>query len=89
MPKRFPRYRDRPDNLTNAVNKFLRTNDLLPSKQHSIYSFRHSFQDALLRVNAPDRVQAELMGHKFQRPKYGNGTTLALKKEGSEKVGWE
>lgn len=81
MPKGFPRYRDRPDSLTAAVNKFLRTNDLLPSKQHSVYSFRHSFQDALLRVNAPDRVQAELMGHKFQRPKYGDGASLFQKHE--------
>lgn len=79
MPEGFQRYRAKPDNLTNAVNKFFRSHDLLPSEKHSLYSFRHSFQDRLLAVNTPDRVQAELMGHKFNRPKYGNGPTLAQK----------
>jgi len=84
-PEGFPYYSGRPDNLTNSVNKFLREHKILPSKQHSVYSFRHSFQDGLLRVNAPDRVQAELMGHKFSRPKYGDGATLVQKKEWMEK----
>ncbi len=79
MPNGFPKYRDRTDNLTAAVNKFLRGNKLLPSEQHSIYSLRHSFQDRILSVNAPDRIQAELMGHKFNRPKYGDGGSLQQK----------
>lgn len=86
MPNGFPKYRDKPDNMTNAVNKFLRENKLLPSDKHSVYSFRHSFQDRILSVNAPDRVQAELMGHKFNRPKYGNGASLELKKEWLDRV---
>lgn len=81
MPNGFPKYRDKADHLSNAVNKFLRQNDLLPTDKHSVYSFRHSFQDRILNVNAPDRVQAELMGHKFHRPKYGDGATLKLKSE--------
>lgn len=86
MPNGFPKYRDKPDNMTNAVNKFLRENKLLPSDKHSVYSFRHSFQDRILSVNAPDRVQAELMGHKFNRPKYGNGASLELKREWLDRV---
>lgn len=86
MPHGFPRYRDKPDNLTNAVNQFLRQNDLLPSEQHSIYSFRHSFQDRILGVNTPDRVQAELMGHKFGRPVYGDGASLSHKLEWLHKI---
>jgi len=86
MPNGFPKYRDKPDNMTNAVNKFLRENGLMPSERHSVYSFRHSFQDRILGVNAPDRVQAELMGHKFHRPKYGNGASLELKREWLDKV---
>lgn len=85
-PNGFPRYRDKADNLTAAANKFLRENDLLPSEKHSLYSFRHSFQDRILRVNAPDRVQAELMGHKFNRPMYGDGASLDQKKEWMEKI---
>lgn len=86
MPNGFPKYRDKPDHLTNVVNKFLRENELVPSPKHTMYSLRHSFQDRILQVNVPDRVQAELMGHKFQRPKYGDGATLALKKEWLQKV---
>lgn len=86
MPNGFPKYRDRPDNMTNAVNKFLREKGLMPSTRHSAYSLRHSFQDRILSVNAPDRVQAELMGHKFHRPKYGNGASLEQKPEWLNKI---
>lgn len=85
-PQGFPRYRDKPDNLSNAVNKFLRENKLLPSLQHSVYSMRHSFQDRILAAAAPDRIQADLMGHRFQRPKYGDGGSLEQKKEYMDKV---
>ncbi len=64
--------------MTSAVNKFLRDNDLLSSSQHSIYSLRQSFQDRILAVNAPDRIQAELIGHKFNRPKYGGDLSLKM-----------
>lgn len=82
----FPKYRNKPDNLTNAISKFLRDHKLTPSKQHTVYSLRHSFQDRILSVNAPDRVQAELMGHKFNRPKYGNGASLEQKLEWLNKI---
>lgn len=71
MPNGFEYYRDRVDSLTTAINKFLRDNDLMPSENHSLYSLRHNFQDRILSVDTPDRLQAELMGHRFQRPKYG------------------
>lgn len=79
LPEGFEKYRGKPDNLTNAVNKFLRDNELLPSKQHSVYSLRHSFQDRLTAAGVPDRIQCELMGHKFHRPKYGVGASIEQK----------
>lgn len=85
-PGGFPRYRDKPDNLTAAIGKFLKENKLLPSAKHTLYSFRHSFQDRILKVNAPDRVQAELMGHKFNRPMYGDGASLEQKKEWMDRI---
>lgn len=81
LPNGFSRYRDKTDNLTGLLNKFLREHELLPSENHSLYSFRHSFQDRLLAADAPDRVQAELMGHKYEPPKYGEGATLNHKFE--------
>lgn len=86
IPQGLHRYRDRTDHLTNSVNKFLREHGLLPTEKHSLYSFRHSFQDKMLAADAPDRVQAELMGHKFNRPKYGSGPTLAHKAEWMKKA---
>lgn len=87
MPNGFPKYRDKPDLLSATTNKFLRENGLFPTDRHSVYSFRHSFQDRILKVNTPDRVQAELMGHKFSpRPNYGNGADLEQKLEWLEKA---
>jgi hypothetical protein len=72
-PKGFDQYRDCPDLLSAVLGGYLRSRKLLPSDNHSVYSLRHSFQDRLLAANAPDRVQADLMGHKFNRLAYGDG----------------
>lgn len=80
-PSGFLRYRGRPDSFSSLVNKYFRNNNLLPSNKHSLYSLRHGFQDRLTRSNVNDRMQAELMGHKFNRPLYGDGPTLEQKHE--------
>jgi len=80
-PKGFPRYRDRSSQLSATVNKHLRARGLLPTDDHSLYSIRHSFQDRLTAADMPDRMQADLMGHKFNRPRYGEGPTLKHKHE--------
>ncbi|BAQ16894.1 DUF6538 domain-containing protein [Methyloceanibacter caenitepidi] len=79
-PEGFPRYRNSPTALSAAVNSFLEENGLLPTDKHSLYSLRHSFADRLLTANAPDRIDADLKGHKFPRPKYG-GPTLVHRHE--------
>lgn len=70
-PKGFTDYSGRPDSLSTTLGKFLSENDRFPTTRHSVYSLRHSFQDRLLDANTPDRVQADLMGHKFSREAYG------------------
>jgi integrase len=80
-PNGFTDYRDKPDTLSATLSKYLKENKLLPSPDHTVYSLRHSFQDRLLAVNAPDRLQADLMGHKFNRPAYGDGASLVQKQE--------
>ncbi len=70
-PEGFPRYRGRNVQLSSAINKFLRQNGLLPSKHHTAYSLRHTFQDRLNTAEVPERINADLMGHKFHRPRYG------------------
>lgn len=85
-PNGFSDYHDRPDSLSGLISKYLREHELMPSPQHTVYSLRHSFQDRLLAANTPDRIQADLMGHKFGRPRYGEGATLQHKLEWMKKV---
>jgi integrase len=85
-PNGFTSYYGKPDNLTCTVSKYLRENKLMPSEKYSPYSLRHSFQDRLLAANAPDRMQADLMGHKFSRPSYGDGASLQHKLEFLKKI---
>jgi len=86
FPDGFSDYHDRPDSLSGLLSKYLSDHNLLPSDQHTVYSLRHSFQDRLTAVDAPDRVQAELMGHKFNREKYGKGPTLEKKMEWMKEI---
>lgn len=86
FPQGFTEYYDAPDRLSAVLGKFLREKNLLPSNQHTVYSLRHSFQDRLLAANTPDRVQSDLMGHKFNRQAYGNGASLEQKLEYLEKI---
>ena len=61
---------------TSQINKFFREEKLVTDPNKSLYSLRHWFQDQLTKHDVIDRAQAQLMGHKFQRPKYGLGKDL-------------
>ncbi|SNZ20064.1 DUF6538 domain-containing protein [Cohaesibacter gelatinilyticus] len=61
---------------TSLINQHLRENGIVTEKQQSLYSLRHWFQDQLTKQDVIDRAQAQLMGHKFHRPKYGYGKDL-------------
>ncbi|GGC68288.1 tyrosine-type recombinase/integrase [Chelatococcus reniformis] len=86
QPKGFPRYRDKGATLSATVNKTMRAASLLPADGHTLYSIRHTFEDRLTAIDAPDKMIAMLMGHKFQRPKYGAGPTLAHKREWLQRI---
>ncbi|MEM9678879.1 MAG: DUF6538 domain-containing protein [Bacteroidota bacterium] len=75
-PNGFNIYRGNSDKLSVDINAYLTKNNLRPTEKHSLYSLRHSFQDRLNALELPDRIQCQLMGHKFHRPKYGSGATL-------------
>lgn len=78
-PEGFPRYRDKSSNLSATLNKYLWENGLRPTKDHTVYSPRHSFKDRLIAIEAPDSLIDSLMGHKTYKPKYGKGPSLELK----------
>nr|WP_125459070.1 tyrosine-type recombinase/integrase [Oceanicella actignis] len=57
---------------TAAAGKYMRENGLRESPAHVPYSLRHSFEDRLLAAGVDERLRIELMGHKYDRPKYGD-----------------
>jgi integrase len=81
QPDGFPRYRDKADVLSALVNKALDSRGLRPQLGQSLYSLRHTFEDRLTAVDAPDKIIACLMGHKWSRPRYGVGPSLEHKRE--------
>jgi hypothetical protein len=85
-PNGFINYHGNPDSLSGVLSKYLKESGMLPTNRHTVYSLRHSFQDRLLAANAPDRVQADLMGHKFNRPAYGDGASLKHKFDWLKKI---
>lgn len=86
FPDGFPSYRDSDATLSSTVNKFLRTNGLMESDKHVMYSLRHSFEDRLLRAGVDERVRRDLMGHGLERERYGQGGGLAFMAEMVERI---
>ncbi|MEM9477911.1 MAG: tyrosine-type recombinase/integrase, partial [Pseudomonadota bacterium] len=74
-PDGFLRYAGKNAQASAAINKYLKDNNLLPDGA-TLYGLRHGFQDRLIEVEAPERIQADLMGHKIHRPRYGKGPKL-------------
>lgn len=85
-PAGFPRYRDKAAGLSGTVNKYLMERGLRPTDGHSAYSLRHTFEDRLTAVEAPEKLIAALMGHKYARPKYGSGPSLGQKLEWLQRI---
>lgn len=85
-PNGFPRYRDKAASLSALVNQALRVRNLRPMAGQSFYSLRHSFEDRLTAVEAPEKLIANLMGHALARPKYGFGPSLAQKRKWLQRI---
>ena len=69
------RYRQNGNGWSAAVNVLRET----PS--HTAYSIRHYVENALLAAKVDDRVRADILGHKYNRPSYGDGGALAGRAE--------
>jgi integrase len=81
FPAGFPRYADKGDSLSATLNKYLRENELFPSKDHTVYSLRHSFEDRMKEADFDTELRMMLMGHAIDRPKYGSGGALSWKRD--------
>lgn len=75
------KYRHKAGSWSNLVNKFLRNNGLKETPDHTAYSLRHYVENAMLAAKVDDRVRADILGHKYDRPSYGDGGYLVGRRE--------
>ena len=75
-PQGFAEYHDKNDTASANINKFMTNNGLRESDAHTLYSLRHTFADRLENAGCSDRMHADLMGHEFGRPRYGDGPEM-------------
>lgn len=80
-PNGFDHYYDRSTLVSANLMKAFKQRDLLPSKDHVIYSLRHSFEDRMLEGGLDYGLRCALMGHKNNRPEYGQGGSLVYRRE--------
>lgn len=85
MPNGFTRYKEA-DSISTLINKYLTTNNLRPTKNHSLYSLRHTFKDRLRDIQAPEEIIDQLMGHRIAKPRYGRGHLLKTAHEWLQKI---
>ncbi|QDF14277.1 integrase [Dinoroseobacter phage vB_DshS-R4C] len=74
------RYAHKASGWSALVNKYLGNNGLKETPAHTAYSLRHYVENALLASGADDRVRADILGHKYARPKYGDGGALPARR---------
>lgn len=75
------RYAGRASAWSAAVNKYLADNKLRETPGHTAYSLRHYVEDQLLAHKVDDRIRADILGHKYDRPRYGEGGALKARHE--------
>jgi integrase len=85
-PHGFPRYCDKEDNLSATLMKYLRSNGLLESERHGVYSLRHSFEKRMMEAGLSDDFRRLIMGHHIERPEYGDGGSLEWRREQLQKI---
>lgn len=75
------RYPGKSPTWSAAVGKFMTENGLRETPRHSAYSLRHYVEDQLLAAGVDDRVRADILGHKYHRPRYGDGGALVGRRD--------
>ena len=85
-PNGFPRYKDKETNLSATLTKAFRAASLFPTKQHYIYSFRHSFEKRMTEAGLDYGLRCLLMGHSTNRPAYGDGGSLEYRQNELNKI---
>ena len=85
-PNGFPRYREKTDSLSATLGKYFKTRKLMPTADHRIYSFRHSFEKRMLEAGLDYGLRCKLIGHYNNRPEYGDGGSLSFRRDEMTKM---
>ena len=85
-PTGFPRYREKSDSLSSTLGKYFKKRELLPTSNHRIYSFRHSFEKRMLEAGLDYGLRCKLIGHYNNRPEYGDGGSLTFRRDEMSKM---
>ena len=80
-PVGFPHYHDKGELVSANLMKAFRQRELFPTPDHVIYSFRHSFEKRMLEAGLDYGLRCLLMGHKNDRPVYGDGGSLSYRRD--------
>lgn len=75
------RYAHKANQWSGLVNKYLANNGLKETLNHTAYSLRHYVEDMLLSASVDDKVRANILGHKYNRPVYGSGGGLQMRRD--------
>jgi integrase len=78
-PEGFPRYRGK-SNYSALINKFLRSNKLMPTPKHTVGGTRHAWESRLKAADVESDDRGEMMGHDVasvrNRERYGDEMPL-------------
>lgn len=80
-PNGFDGYYDRSSTLSATLMKYFKTNGLLETPDHRIYSIRHAFEKRMLEADIDYGLRCILMGHHNTRPSYGDGGSLKYRRD--------
>lgn len=76
FPEGFPRYHDKEENFSLIARKHFKAKGLFPTKDHVIYSLRHSFEDRMKEGRIDPEIRKFIFGHSINREEYGEGASL-------------
>lgn len=85
-PEGFPYYRDRGELVSSNLLKAFRLRGLFPTTDYVIYSFRHAFEKRMPESGIDCGLRCTLMGHETDRPAYGDGSSLAYRRDELQKI---
>jgi len=85
-PDGFPKFRDKGSLLSNTLMKYFKAHGLLETPDHRIYSLRHAFEKRMLEAELDYGLRCTLMGHHNARPSYGDGGSLAYRRDQLAKI---